>query len=153
MSTEEATIHDHLLTASEAYHAGDHEIVREELMDALGQLAIDTDVGADQQTSRYVTVFHQLKNTDNCDEGDRFISHGRCTDDRYVIDDEHEDFQVVARPIAHIDTGVPMTEHDLGEWCNSYAGKRALAPYFPDMEPEDPTLPDADEYVEDGDSA
>lgn len=153
MSVETESFHTHLLTASEAYHADDFQVCREELMDALGSLELDTDAPAtDRDTSRYVTVFHQFRDTEALEEGERFVSHGRAVDDRYILSEEQEDFRVVARPIAHIDTGVPMTEDDLGEWCDSYAGKRALEPYFPELEYDDATLPDCEEYLQERDS-
>ena len=107
--------------------------------------------GIDQEPSRYVTVFHQLKDTDGGERGDRLIVHGEHLDDRYVMDDELEDFVPVARPIAVIDAGVEMEHDQLGEWCNSHAGKAILNQFFPDIEPDDPTLPDSEEYL-DGDS-
>lgn len=101
-----------------------------------------------EEVSRYVTVFHQLKDTEHSEAGERVISLGEEYDDRYVLDEETEGFIPVARPIAVIDVGVEMDNNDLGEWCNSHAGKAALEPYFPNMEPDDATLPDCEEYLE-----
>lgn len=98
-----------------------------------------------QRKSRYVTVFEQLKDTDATDEGERLVSHGRELDDRYKIDEEREDFVPIARPIAVIDIGAEITDDELGDWCNSHAGKAVLEQYFPGIEREDPTLPDAKE--------
>ena len=102
----------------------------------------------ENETSRYVTVFHQLKDTEHSEAGERVISLGKEYDDRYILDEEEEGFIPVARPIAVIDVGVEMDNDDLGEWCNSHAGKAALDPYFPNIEPDDPTLPDCEEYLE-----
>jgi hypothetical protein len=104
----------------------------------------------DDETSRYVTVFHQLTDTDNGERGDRYLSLGKEPDDRYKPDDEAKGFVAYARPIAIIDAGVKMTEDEFGEWCNSHAGKAVLARYFPEVEVDDPTLPDCEEYLEDG---
>jgi len=111
-----------------------------------------TDSGIDQDHSRYVTVFHQLKDTENAERGDRAIVHGEQLDDRYILDDHKEDFLPVARPIAVIDIGAEITEDGLEDWCNSHAGKAILSQFFETAEEPDPTLPDVDEYLEvDGD--
>lgn len=106
------------------------------------------DERVEQSTSRYVTVFHQLRDSDAGVRGDRYISHGRHTDDRHVLDEEEEGFLPLARPIAVIDAGVEMTVDEMGEWCNSHAGKAVLQRYFPAVEADDPTLPDSDEYLD-----
>lgn len=107
-------------------------------------------MSTDEDTSRYVTVFHQIKDTDLGDEGDRLVSLGETRDDRYKRDDEAQGFVPYARPIAIIDAGVEMDGDGLNEWCNSHAGKAVLSRYFQDLEPEDPTLPDVEEYVNGG---
>lgn len=101
------------------------------------------------ETSRYVTVFHQLKDTEHGERGDRVIAHGEHLDDRYKTDDEREGFVPVARPIAIIDVGTELPEDELSEWCESHAGKSVLHQFFPEIEPDDPTLPEVDEYLDD----
>jgi len=107
-----------------------------------------TDRREEQQRSRYVTVFHQLKDTEHGERGDRAIVHGEQLDDRHILDDDKEDFLPVARPIAVIDVGAEIAEDELERWCNSHAGKAILSKYFDHAEEPDPTLPDCEEYVE-----
>lgn len=99
------------------------------------------------EKSRHVTIYHQLKETVNSEPGDRSAVHGEHFDDRYRINEGMEGFEPVARPIAIIDIGVEITEDELTEWCNSYAGKVALEQFWPDLEVDDPTLPDCEEYL------
>ncbi|WP_330633751.1 hypothetical protein [Halocatena halophila] len=101
------------------------------------------------ETSRYITVFHQLKETESGEPGDRFVVHGEKLGDRCKFDEEQGDFIPVARPIAVIDVGTKMADDETIEWCNSHAGKAVLNQFFPEIEPTDPTLPDAGEYLED----
>lgn len=93
--------------------------------------------------SRHVTVFRQLEETDSKGEDERYIAHGKHTNDRYKFDREQEDFVPVARPIAVIDTGVEMPSANLETWCNSHAGKAVLSQFFADIEPADLSLLDA----------
>lgn len=102
----------------------------------------------DSERSRYVTVFHQLKETETGEPGDRFIVHGEHHGDRCKHDEEMGEFIPIARPIAVIDVGVELTDDETNEWCNSHAGKAVLNQFFPEIEPDDPTLPDVDEYLE-----
>jgi len=97
------------------------------------------------QTFRKVTVWRQLKANDHHDEGERYVSLGEELDDRYKH--EGSDFVPIARPIAIIDAGADISEDGLSDWCNSHAGKAVLEPYFPEIEREDPTLPDAEVKV------
>lgn len=109
---------------------------------------------SDSQTDesfRYVTVMHQLKETETGDPGDRLIYHGERLDDVYNFDEEHKEFVPVARPIAVIDAGTEITDDEMTDWCNSHAGKHVLSRYFDDITVEDPTLPDMEEYVEETD--
>lgn len=101
-----------------------------------------------KERARYVTLYHQLKDTETGESGDRFIVHGEYYGDRHIYDDDLEDFVPVARPIAVIDVGAEIGDDDLSAWCNSHAGKAVLSPYFPGIEPDDPTLPDSEEYLE-----
>jgi len=105
-------------------------------------------MSSEDELSRFVTVFHQLKETEHSERGERVISLGKHLDDRYVTDDEREGFVPVARPIAVIDAGVEMDDDEMGDWCESHAGKAVLSQYFPEIEPDDPTLPDVGEYLE-----
>jgi len=109
----------------------------------------DTSNREEQQQSRYVTVFHQLKDTEHSERGDRVISHGEHLDDRHILDDDKKDFVPVARPIAVIDIGAEITDDKLESWCNSHAGKAILSQFFDDAEMPDPTLRGIDEYLED----
>jgi hypothetical protein len=99
-------------------------------------------------TSRYVTVFHQLKESETGEPGDRFLALGEHHEDRHKYDEELEDFVPLARPIAVIDAGAEIAEDGLEKWCNSHAGQAVLSRYFDVSEPDDPTLPDVGEYVE-----
>lgn len=99
------------------------------------------------ESSRYVTVMHQLKETETGEPGDRFVYHGERLDDSYKFDEETGDFIPVARAIAIIDVGAEITDDDVTEWCNSHAGKHVLAPYFDGLTVDDPTLPDSEEYL------
>lgn len=103
----------------------------------------------EQQTSRYVTVFHQLKDTDTGEAGDRWVGLGEQLDDVYIVDEEQEGFIPAGRPIAVIDAGVGLAKDDLEQWCNSHAGQAVLNQYFDVTDPDDPTLPDAEEYLRD----
>lgn len=99
--------------------------------------------------SRFVTVFHQIKETENGDVGDRLVALGQEVDDRYIFDEETGEFIPYASPIALINIGAEITDDELNDWCNSHAGKAVLKPYFPTLELiDDPTLPDSEEYLE-----
>lgn len=103
---------------------------------------------SDSETSRHVTVYQQLKVTENFEEGDRFVVHGEYYGDRHTFDEDLGDFVPIARAVAVIDVGIQITDDEVSEWCKSYAGKAALAPLFPELEPDDPALPDSEEYLE-----
>lgn len=103
------------------------------------------------EPSRYVTVFQQTKKTEYGEPGDRFITHGEVLDTRYKVDEETERFIPVAEPLAVIDVGAVIEEDDLGDWCNSHAGKAILNPFFPAIELDDPTLPDTDHLLTEAD--
>lgn len=92
------------------------------------------------ELSRYVTVFYQIRETESGEPGDRFLVHGKERKDRFKLDEDAEDFVKVAKPIAVIDVGVEITDDDVEEWCNSHAGQAVLSQYFPETEPDDPTL-------------
>lgn len=106
----------------------------------------------DVESSRFVTVFHQTKEHGSAKPGDRTVSLGRQLDTRYNFDEAEGDFIPVAKPIAVIDAGVELRKDELTEWCNSHAGKHVLSRYFPEIDVEDPTLPDAEEYLADGEA-
>jgi hypothetical protein len=103
------------------------------------------------ESSRYITVFQQTKETENGQPGDRFIDHGEVLDRRYKVDEETEGFIPVAEPLAVIDAGAEIEKDDLGDWCNSHAGKAVLKRFFPSIEPDDPTLPDTDHLLAEAD--
>jgi len=81
------------------------------------------------------------------------LALGEELDDRYVYDDELEDFVPVARPIAVIDIGAAIREGELSAWVDSDAAKAVLKQYFPSVEPTDPTLQDCEQYLEHGGEA
>jgi len=101
----------------------------------------------DEERSQYVTVYHQLKDRETRERGDRFVVHGEYHGDRYIFGD-NGDFVPSARPIAIIDVGAKISDDQVTEWCNSHAGQAALSRFFEGIEPDDPTLPDCEEYVE-----
>lgn len=94
--------------------------------------------------SRYVTVFRQLTESDNRDDGERYIAHGKHRNDRYKYNSEQDNFTPVARPIAVIDAGVEMPSDNLDEWCESHAGKAVLSQFLSDVEEPDVTLLDTE---------
>lgn len=117
---------------------------RNQTLDEAAELVTDGGV----ETSRYVTVLHQLKPSENGDPGDRTVIHGKRLDDSYQLDEDHEGFVPLRRPIAVIDVGVEITEDQVTEWCNSHTGRAVLQRYWPELEVEDPTLPDCEEYLD-----
>lgn len=68
--------------------------------------------------------------------GERVIvgGHRRNT---HVRDDETEGFVEVAEAVAVIELHEPIPESEVTDWCNSQAGKLALAPFVGDYEAEE----------------
>lgn len=104
-----------------------------------------SDLEEDTKKSRYVTVLHQTKQTETGEPGDRFIVLGERHNGTHKLDDDKKGFVRVARSLAVIDVGTQLTEDEIGDWCNSHAGQHVLCRYFPDHEPDDPTLPDTED--------
>lgn len=80
-----------------------------------------------------ITVFEQTKETDDHDVEDRYFSLGHDTQ-RYIFDEEKEDFVCVAVPLAHIELPEPIKRDDLTEWSNSDVGKLALSHFWDGLE-------------------
>jgi hypothetical protein len=55
----------------------------------------------------------------------------------HVRDDENEEFVKVAEAVAIIELHEPIDEDAVTDWCNSPAGKLALAHWFDHVEPDE----------------
>lgn len=54
-----------------------------------------------------------------------------------IRDDDKQDFVTIAEAVAIIELHSPITEGEVTEWCNSPAGKLALAHWFDHTDPNE----------------
>lgn len=89
-----------------------------------------------EEVVEYVSVMEYNENAakQGLEPGERVIvgGHRRNT---HLRDDETEGFVEVAEAVAVIELHEPIPEDDVTDWCNSQAGKLALAAFVGDYEP------------------
>ncbi|MFP8891856.1 hypothetical protein ACLI4U_19100 (plasmid) [Natrialbaceae archaeon A-CW2] len=91
-----------------------------------------------EEVYEYVTIteYNDLAGEYGRPAGERAIvaGHRRNT---YVRDDEAEGFVQIGEAVAIIELYRPLTDDEINGWCNSSAGKLALAHWFDHVEPDE----------------
>lgn len=93
-----------------------------------------------EETYECVSILEYNENApkyrEEAEPGDRVIVGGvqRNTN---IHDEEVEGFVEIAEAVAIFELYQPLTDGELNEWCNSNAGKLALAHWFDHFDPED----------------
>lgn len=93
----------------------------------------------DPEMVEAVSIMEYNENAEKYDDvqaGDRVILGG-VRRDQHKRDDEKQGFVKVADAVAIIELHQPIAESDVTDWCNSPAGKLALAHWFDHTNPED----------------
>jgi len=72
--------------------------------------------------------------------GERVIASGHRRNS-YIRDEDKRDFVKVADAVAIIELHQPLTDEEVTEWCNSPAGKLALAHWFDHYDPKEVASP------------
>lgn len=86
----------------------------------------------------HVSIFEYNETAADYDRepGKRRIAAG-VQRDRHVYDEDEGDFVQVADGVAVIELYQPLTDDEITEWCNSPAGKLALAHWFDEIDPDE----------------
>lgn len=94
---------------------------------------------ASQETVEAVSIMEYNEKAEGYEDvgaGERVILGGVRRNTHYY-DDEKGDFVKVADAVAIIELHEPIPEEDVTDWCNSPAGKLALAHWFDHTDPEE----------------
>jgi hypothetical protein len=100
----------------------------------------ETGVAQEEETFEHVSILEYNeeapKYSDHAVPGEKVIVSG-VRRNTHVPDDDKEGFVKIADAVAIIELYQPITDDEVTEWCNSPAGKLALAHWFDHTDPEE----------------
>lgn len=90
------------------------------------------------ETYEHVSIleFNRLAEDYDKTPGERVIVSG-VRRNQHIRDEELKDFVKIADAVAIIELHSEITEDEVNDWCNSPAGKLALAHWFEHLDPEE----------------
>lgn len=97
-----------------------------------------TESRLDEDTVEHVSIIEYNEKAAEFDKqpGERVILNG-CRRTANVHDDERGCFEQIGEAVAIIELHQPIPESEVTDWCNSSAGKLALAHWFDHTDPEE----------------